>query len=161
MRPLATASLKAYSSTGEHLSALQRTALGILGLTVVVLATGTLHSQGAAPVDAAARLQQQIDDGVIKLAVQDGPGYLRSLLDVLDVPESSQGLVFSRTSLMNEYISPRTPRAVYFNDAVYVASAVGGPSIEIALFDPQKGAVFYTLDHTQNQGRQSTLRRFV
>src|SRR4051812_9723645 len=44
----------------------------------------------------------------------DDHGYLASLLGRLDVPLSSQVLVFSKTSLQRGRISPKTPRAIYF-----------------------------------------------
>src|ERR1700722_20014004 len=47
-------------------------------------------------------------------------GYLRSLLRALHVPESSQMLVFSKTSFQRQRITPKTPRALYFNDDVYI-----------------------------------------
>ena len=40
---------------------------------------------------------------------------------------------------------PKTPRAIYFNDDVYVGWVNHGQFIEIAEVDPEKGPVFYTL----------------
>ena len=45
---------------------------------------------------------------------------LPAVLRALNVPASSQGLVFSRTSLQVDRIAPWTPRALYFNDDVTV-----------------------------------------
>ncbi|MEM1063621.1 MAG: hypothetical protein AAGJ97_14955, partial [Planctomycetota bacterium] len=79
--------------------------------------------------------------------VRDGRrGYLDSVLDVLDVPASSQVLVYSKTSLQIRRITPEAPRAVYFNDDVYVGYCFRGDVIEIAATDPQNGARFYTLN---------------
>ena len=50
------------------------------------------------------------------------------------------------------HISPATPRAIYFNDAVYVEWVQGGPAIEISAVDPKLGAVFYTVDHEPGMG---------
>jgi hypothetical protein len=69
-----------------------------------------------------------------------------ALLEALDVPVSSQTLVFSKTSLQRERIGPRTPRALYFNDDVYIGFCQHGDVLEISAADPQLGAVFYTLD---------------
>src|SRR5690606_2629533 len=54
-------------------------------------------------------------------------------------------LVFSKSSLHQQLISPKTPRAIYFNDEVYVAFVPGAASLELSAIDPSKGALFYTL----------------
>lgn len=72
-------------------------------------------------------------------------GGLESVLHVLKVAPSSQGLVFSNTSFQAARISPQTPRAVYFNDDVYVGWVQGGAVLEVAAVDPKAGAVFYSL----------------
>jgi hypothetical protein len=97
------------------------------------------------PTDAVARLQQRIDSGEVTLTFDETRGYLPSLLASLDIPVSTQGLVFSRTSLQLDRIAPWSPRAIYFNDDVYVGWVQGGPIIEIASADPKLGAVFYSL----------------
>jgi hypothetical protein len=99
-----------------------------------------------APVnDPVARLQRRLDRGEVKLSYEPGRGYLRSVLELLDVPISSQSLVFSKTSFQFRKISPQTPRALYFNDDVYVGSVRDGKAIEIISFDPNQGAIFYIL----------------
>jgi hypothetical protein len=103
----------------------------------------------ARPTDAVARLQQMLDRGEATLDVDAQRGYLPSVLKALDVPVSSQGLVFSRTSLQVDHISPWAPRAVYFNDDVYVGWAQKAPIMELASVDPTLGAVFYSLDQTE------------
>jgi hypothetical protein len=105
-----------------------------------------IRYSASTPADAVARLQQKIDAGKVTLQFDNDRGYLPSLLRVLDIPVSSQGLVFSRTSLQVDRIAPWTPRAIYFNDDVYVGWVQGGPIMEIASADPQLGAMFYTLD---------------
>ena len=57
-------------------------------------------------------------------------------------------LVFSKTSLQRHRIAPRTPRAIYFSDDVYVGCCQDGDVLEISAVDPQLGTVFYTLDQT-------------
>jgi hypothetical protein len=100
-----------------------------------------------APVDdAISRLQRRIDAGEVKLQSDDNFGYLRSVLRALDVPESSQVLVFSKTSFQAPRIAPRTPRALYFNDRIAVGFVRTGDVLEFASLDPKLGIVFYTLD---------------
>jgi hypothetical protein len=100
----------------------------------------------AAPDNAVERFQTRLDAGAAALARDDHHGHLRSVLEGLAVPVSSQTLVFSKTSLQQQRISPRTPRALYFNDDVYVGWVPGGEVVEISVADPVLGTVFYTLD---------------
>jgi hypothetical protein len=100
-----------------------------------------------APVDnVVSRLLSRIEAGKTELTREEGFGYVRSLLRELRVPESSQVLVFSKTSLQRQRIGPRTPRAIYFNDDVYVGFCRHGDVAEISAVDPRLGTVFYTLD---------------
>src|SRR5262245_10837126 len=100
-----------------------------------------------APTDnAISRLEQRLDANAASLKFDDEHGYLRSVLQALDVPVSSQMLVFSKTSLQRERITPKTPRALYFNDDVYVGFCLHGAVLEISAVDPNLGTVFYTLD---------------
>ncbi len=71
--------------------------------------------------------------------------FLRSLLKILEVPVGSQMLVFSTTSLQLSLISPRNPRAVYFNEDIYVGFIPGG-KIEIVSLDPALGGIFYIFE---------------
>jgi hypothetical protein len=98
------------------------------------------------PDNAISRLQKQLNAGQIKLTFAKKLGYLSSLLEALHVPVSSQMLVFSKTSFQRDLISPKAPRALYFNDEVYVGSCRGGPMLEISVADPKLGAVFYVLE---------------
>jgi hypothetical protein len=95
--------------------------------------------------DPIGELQQKIKSGQAKLEFEKDHGYLVSLLKALKVPVSSQTLVFSKTSLQSERISPKTPRAIYFNDDVYVAWVQGSGLIEVMSTDPEKGSTFYVL----------------
>ena len=96
--------------------------------------------------NAVTQLQQRLDTGDAKLTFSDDFGYLPSVLKELKVPVSSQMLVFSKTSLQRDRISPRTPRAVYFNDDVYIGFCRLGELMEVSVADPELGMVFYTLD---------------
>ncbi len=95
--------------------------------------------------DAVAALIDRIERGESRLDYHPVRGYLDSLLAELDIDPSSQMLVFSQTSLQSKLIEPRTPRAIYFNDDVYVAFVQHAP-IEIASLDPTFGPVFYLLE---------------
>lgn len=92
------------------------------------------------------RLQTRLDRGEARLAYEEKLGYLRSVLVELGVPVSSQTLVFSKTSLQQQRITPRNPRALYFNDDVYVGYVHSGEVVELSVADPKLGTVFYTLD---------------
>src|ERR1039457_5692761 len=71
--------------------------------------------------DAITRLQRRLDNGEVKLAYEPTHGgYLGSLLKALHVNVDSQMLVFSITSFHGSKISPKAPRALYFNDEVEV-----------------------------------------
>src|SRR6516162_3925939 len=100
-----------------------------------------------APVDnAVSRLEQRLAAGKATLTYEAGFGYLRSLLRELNVPQSSQTLVFSKTSLQRHRIAPTRPRAIYFGDDVYVGFCQHGDVLEVTAIDPGLGAVYYTLD---------------
>jgi len=98
------------------------------------------------PANAIEELNDRLGSGAARLVFDHSLGYLRSVLDLLQVPISSQTLVFSKTSLQQRHISPRNPRAIYFNDEVYVGFVRGGDVLELSVADPQLGTVFYTLD---------------
>ena len=109
------------------------------------------------PDNRVAALQAAIDAGEIELHRAPRTGYLRPLLERLNVPIASQMLVFSKTSMQRGKISPRTPRAIYFNDDVYIGYCHAGDVIEVAVADPQLGAVFYTVDQANHE--RATLER--
>lgn len=70
---------------------------------------------------------------------------LKLLLAHLNVSEHSQVLVFSKSSEQNRYISPRSPRAIYFSEDFYLGYVPGGMMELIAADDPV-GLKFYTFD---------------
>jgi hypothetical protein len=110
-----------------------------------------------APVDnPISRLQARLDKGETKLEYDESVGYLKSVLRELNVPESSQMLVFSKTSLQRHRIAPKTPRAIYFNDDVYVGFCQHGDVAEFSAVDPQLGTIFYTLDQEQSESPKFT-----
>ncbi|MDB5346646.1 MAG: hypothetical protein JWP89_5023 [Schlesneria sp.] len=132
-----------------------------LGIVIAILLSAgsnsvELHAQDferepinyatATPDNPISRLRTRLDEGTSQLSFAEGPGYLKSLLAELKIPVSSQTLVFSKTSLQRHRITPRTPRAIYFNDDTYVGFCQNGDVLELSVADPQLGAVFYTLD---------------
>lgn len=107
----------------------------------------------SAPVhDAVNELSQKLQRGEVTLAYDEKFGYLPSILSELDIPMNSQTLVFSKTSLQLRRISPRRPRALYFNDDVYVGYCQYGDMLELAATDPQQGAIFYSLEQDAESG---------
>ena len=126
----------------------------ISSLLRIVAALAMLFVAGAAPVgDPVARLQKRIDSGEVKLTRDSDHGYLKSVLRELHVPTESQSLVFSKTSFQAQKISPEAPRAVYFNDDLYVGWVQGGDVVEVASVDPEKGPVFYRLSQHDSKPR--------
>lgn len=95
-----------------------------------------------------AQLMQRVKSGKAKLEYNSDWGWLPALLRELKVSPSSQMLVFSKTSLQRNLISPQNPRALYFNDDVYLGWIPGSPIMEVSEVDPVNGAVFYELDMT-------------
>ncbi|MEM6365134.1 MAG: hypothetical protein AAF539_16835 [Planctomycetota bacterium] len=104
----------------------------------------------AAVHDPVANLSQKVASGEIELEHDEQFGYLTSVLKHLDIPVSSQTLVFSKTSLQLHRISPRRPRALYFNDDVYVGYCQRGDVLEFAATDRNQGATFYTLSQDKS-----------
>jgi hypothetical protein len=97
-----------------------------------------------ATTDRVASLNRRLESGDARFQFDTLTGYLKPLLDALDIRVDSQIAVFSKTSLQSDRISPRNPRMIFFNDSVVVAWMRGG-FIELAAHDPQQGAVFYRL----------------
>lgn len=106
--------------------------------------------------DPVSRLNQRLEAGQATLEFDAKWGYLQSLLGELDIPLSSQLLVFSKTSAQFRWINPRNPRAIYFNDDTYVGWVPGAPLLEISTAVSGGTAAFYTL-----RQRRSTSPRLV
>ncbi|TWU26371.1 hypothetical protein Pla52o_02240 [Novipirellula galeiformis] len=98
------------------------------------------------PNNRVSRLIAKLKSKELKLEYTRERGYLASLLDALEIPQSSQTLVFSKTSMQVRHISPRNPRAIYFNDDTYLGWIRGSSLMEISTVDPKLGAAFYTVD---------------
>jgi len=96
--------------------------------------------------DPVTKLQKRLDAHHTTLQYDEQTGYLKSILKHLNIPVSSQTLVFSKTSFQYKKISQQTPRALYFNDDVYIGYVHDGKAIEAVSFDPSQGAIFYLMD---------------
>jgi hypothetical protein len=96
--------------------------------------------------DPVAKLEKQVEKGEATLEWEGQYGYLKSVLKLLKVPVESQTLVFSKTSFQYPKISADHPRALYYNDDIYVGKVHDGKAIEIVSFDARQGAIFYLLD---------------
>lgn len=133
----------------------------LVGLTVIAAGLAFADFEGSyvlpldhpaiqyntAPVsDRVSHLQQQLKDGKIKLEYDSRHGYLNAVLKALDVPVSSQVLVFSKTSFQAARISPKAARALYHTDDVFVGWVPEGDVVEMASVDPRQGVIFYTMD---------------
>lgn len=99
--------------------------------------------------DPISRLQKRLDDNEVHLTFDLKSGYLASVLKTLDISETSQMLVFSKTSFQRNRINPRTPRAIYFSDDMYIGWCQNGDVVEVTAVDPQLGGVFYSLDQVE------------
>ncbi len=132
-------------------------------LTLPALAQIAVQNQGYVPfsdqpinyrsqavTDPVAKLQKLLDRGDVKLDYEPTHGYLKSVLKKLEIPLDTQTLVFSKTSFQYKKISPQAPRALYFNDDVYVGQVHDGKVLEFVSFDPMQGAIFYILDEHQS-----------
>lgn len=116
----------------------------------------------AKPENRITRLQKKIAQDQVKLEYdrKKGTGYLPAVLKLLEIPVSSQVLVFSKTSLQVRHIDPQSPRALYFNDDLYVGFVQGGSVLEVSASDPKLGTVFYTLSQTQSVQPQFVRKTF-
>lgn len=104
------------------------------------------------PQDPFTRFTEELAAGKHTLDTSGGDvAYLTSLLNALEIPISSQMLVFSTTSLQLRFISPENPRALYFNEDTYIGFIPGG-RIEVISMDPELGAIFYIFDLPKTGG---------
>jgi hypothetical protein len=98
-----------------------------------------------APRDAFSQWLNRVRAGEASAGAGDEKARLLAVLRALQVPMESQLLVYSATSLQSGLIVPSNPRAVYFNEEVYVGYVPGG-RLEVAAIDPELGPVFYLVN---------------
>ncbi len=108
-----------------------------------------INYKSTAPTDKVAQLARQLEQGKVKLQWDDQHGWLPAMMKQLKISAKSQTLVFSKTSQQLRRINPSNPRAIYFNDDVYLGWVKNGDFVEIAAVDNKLGAVFYTLTQTK------------
>ena len=105
------------------------------------------------------RLAKRLESGQLKLDyAPNGLGYLPALLKELGINADSQVLVFSKTSIQAERVSPRTPRAIYFNDDSSVGYVQNGEVLELASLDPKQGVILYSLDAARSRAPELARR---
>jgi hypothetical protein len=137
-----------------------RTLVGLVGVLGSALASEWEPDLDSEPhryfqrtaVDRFSRRIPELAAGGLPLDRSSERAFLKSLLRALDIPESSQLLVFSNTSLQLSLINPDNPRALYFSDDLYLGYVPGG-KIEVATLDAELGAVFYIFDIPRSDSR--------
>ncbi len=132
----------------------------VLALALAAAITIRASGDAAAADDAIARLGSRLADGTASLDYSEHGGYLPSLLHLLGINVDSQVLVFSKTSFQHALITPKNPRAVYFNDNVAIGMVPGGTVYEMVALEPSHELAFYTLD-TKKTERPGFQRRGV
>ncbi len=90
-------------------------------------------------------LNRKLADRSASLVFDEKSGYLKSVLDLLNIPVESQVLVYTQTSQQAQHITMTNPRAIYFNDTVSVGYVRGGGLLEIVAQDAALGSVFYAV----------------
>ena len=115
------------------------------GVSAINLDDPTIQYNTRTPHDEVSYLNQRIQRGQVHLQYERPQGYLRSVLEALDVPVESQLVVFSKTSFQSERISPTNPRSIFFNDSVVVGWVRGAPLLELAAKDPRQGMMFFSM----------------
>lgn len=103
-----------------------------------------LRYSDTAATDPLAVLAAGSPPGMVPTDAKSPLDRLRFVLKLLDVPEESQVLVFSKTSKQNPLIHPGNPRCLFFNENSYVGYVPGG-DIEVITHDPVLGVVFYLI----------------
>src|SRR5688572_9984568 len=90
-------------------------------------------------------LNRKLADGSATLVFDEKTGYLKSVLDLLNIPVESQVLVYTQTSQQSKHITMTNPRAIYFNDEASVGYIRGAGLLEIVAQDAKLGSIFYVM----------------
>ncbi|WP_165071175.1 hypothetical protein [Paludisphaera rhizosphaerae] len=140
------------AQAAERIAAILVVVLGLTGSALAEDPSGVrdpIHGYETLPAhDRFSRFKADLDAGRVKLDAGDERALLRSVLRTLDVPVSSQMIVTSATSFQKTIISPRRPRALYFNDDTYVGYVPRG-QIEVISIDPTRGPMFYIFNRLE------------
>lgn len=110
-----------------------------------------LRYSDMAASDRVSKIASRLESGELALRGKGSMEKLRFVLEQLDVPESSQVLVFSKTSKQIDQIGPHNPRSLYFSQDAYVGYVPGG-AIEVIIQDAVLGTVFYLIELHAPQG---------
>ena len=102
------------------------------------------------------KLNERLVSGDVHMNFDQVTGYLRPVLEALNIPIESQVLVFSQTSFQAPLINVKNPRAVFFNDTTAVGWVRGGQVLEVAVQDPRQGVIFYTVDQGNRERTRFT-----
>lgn len=139
------------------------TCISLLGLLTTALALPAqehedfedppINYSATLPKDIAAKINAAFADKADEIRSWPARKRLRWLLEQCNAPVESQLMVFSKTSLQRDIISPSNPRVLYFSDEAYIGWVPGG-SIELTVFDPTLGATFYTLDAQATESKE-------
>ncbi|MCF6314652.1 MAG: hypothetical protein L3J39_19545, partial [Verrucomicrobiales bacterium] len=106
------------------------------------------------PHDRITQLQTDTDSGKLKFTQKSEKDFVAALLKELKIPASSQALVFSKTSLQTDMISPGQPRAIYFNEEVYFGWT-RHRDLELMAAEPKLGVTFYLISRDQKTSKLS------
>ena len=107
------------------------------------------YSETAAS-DPIAKLAEEFAKGTRQVDASTPLEKLRLVLKLLEIPEESQILVFSKTSKQNSLIHPGNPRCLFFNENSYVGYVPGG-DMEVISHDPLLGSVYYIIGTGDHQ----------
>jgi hypothetical protein len=124
-------------------------AVTLLGIGSALAATDLwdlppLRYSETASNDPIAKLAGELAKGERKVDGTTPLEKLRFVLKLLEIPEESQILVFSKTSKQNPLIHPGNPRCLFFNENSYVGYVPGG-DMEVITHDPLLGSVYYLI----------------
>lgn len=121
------------------------TALLVPAVALDIWDLAPIHYSDTEATDSIAKLSADLAAGKREIEGATDVEKLRFVLRLLEIPEESQMLVFSKTSQQNALIRPENPRCLYFNEHSYVGYVPGG-DIEIITHDQALGMVFYLVD---------------
>jgi len=99
-------------------------------------------------------LNRKLADGSATLVFDEKTGYLKSVLDLLNIPVESQVLVYTQTSQQSKHITMTNPRAIYFNDEASVGYIRGAGLLEIVAQDAKLGSIFYVVHQDAGAARR-------
>jgi hypothetical protein len=121
-----------------------------LGIGVTLAATDLwdmppIRYSETASNDPISKLAKEIESGKREIRALEPLARLHFILNLLEIPQESQILVYSKTSKQNALIHPGNPRCVFFNENAYVGYVPGG-DIEVIAHDPLLGSVYYLIE---------------